>query len=60
MTPLPGMPRLSEDEPLDMLLRAVAEGGGVLVFRGDSLVGYASRADLARWLFRDGGPSSAE
>jgi len=59
MTPLAALPRLNEDEPLDGLLRAVAENGaGVLVYRGDALVGYASRADLARWLFRDGGPSS--
>lgn len=59
MTPLPAMARISEDEPLDALLRAVADGGGVLVFRGAALVGYASRADLARWLFRDGGPAEA-
>lgn len=61
MTPLALMPKLPEDEPLDSLLRAVAEqGGGVLVFRGDALVGYASRADLARWLFRDSSGPSAE
>lgn len=55
MTPMATLARLPEDEPLDSLLRAVAENGtGVLVFRGDALVGYASRADLARWLFRDG------
>lgn len=61
MTPLGTMPKLPEDEPLDSLLRAVAEqGGGVLVFRGDALVGYASRADLARWLFRDSSGPSAE
>lgn len=59
MTALKDFPRLNEDEPLDSLLRSLAENGtGVLVFRGDTLVGYASRADLARWLFRDGGPSS--
>lgn len=56
MTPIGTLARLQEDEPLDGLLRSVAEsGGGVLVYRGDVLVGYASRADLARWLFRDDG-----
>lgn len=60
MTSLGAFPRLNEDEPLDSLLRSVAESGaGVLVYRGDALVGYASRADLARWLFRDGGPSES-
>jgi Zn-dependent protease len=61
MTPIDALPRLQESEPLDGLLRAVAEhGNGVLVMRGEELAGYASRADLARWIFRDGGPSDDE
>lgn len=54
MTPIASIRHMKEDDPLDTLLGAVAEQGtGVLVFRGDALVGYASRADLVRWLFRD-------
>lgn len=53
MTPIDAMPRLPEDESLDALLRVVSEQGiGALVVRGDALVGYAGRADLARYVFR--------
>lgn len=59
MTPLAGLTRLQEDDALDALLKVVTDpvgagvGGGALVFRADSLVGYTSRAELARYLFRE-------
>ncbi|HVO29242.1 MAG TPA: hypothetical protein VMV18_00830, partial [bacterium] len=52
MKPIEQVPRLDVAEPLDRLVRAIVADGaaGGLVFSGGSLVGYASRADVARFL----------
>lgn len=57
MTPLARLPRLSEDDGLDALLKIASDPsggtGGALVYRGAALAGYTSRAELARYLFRE-------